>query len=537
MKNATILKRMLPALSCLLSLPAQAQTPAPFDTTIRNYIYIGKSGLNADANPVVLYTSGGPATSGGGYAATGTTLTFTNSATAQNVNGIGLNQKDGFAYGMEYLFVGPNSVNANLYRVGANAVTEQVGVIQGPTAADAGASIQYSFVNTASGMVDGKGNYWFSAYTFEDLNPPLTPDKVTVFMGLISNIKDLPAGTGNVTATYIKLDITDPVLQAGYANMMSQMVAMVAFGFPASNADGGWQDMDLNPLDQQFYSYVAFPSTPTTGAPYPKPALNSYLVTIDQTVSPWKVELVNTTPNANPNREEDGLYFDPAGNLWTVFTDGQYAQVDPGTGAVGTLSQSSLPLSNGSNMRGDFASNTPVLPLPVSLESFSGMVSGKVNVLNWTMADQRDLAFFEVLRSTDGRSFSKLATLNTTTSTRYSYTDAAPAAQSYYKLRMTSTSGKTTESGVVALQARQSGNEIKIYPTTVSDRLFVSTTEKKVSLYMSDMNGRVVWNAGVVNGGNLVSFDMPSLPAGAYVVSVFNQENGTLLKSERVLHR
>lgn len=538
MNKRSLLKQIPPAFLLLAaSASLHAQTLTPFNTAVRNYIYIGKPGLNADATTIALYSSSDPAQSGGGFGS-GTPLSFVNSAPAQSINAVGINNLDGYAYGMEYLYTGPASATARLYRIDANAQAEALGTLNGPTAADAGRAIQYSFVNTASGMVDGKGDYWFSAYTFTDMTPPLDGSKADVFLARVPGVASLSSGSV-ITPEYFKLDISDPILQTGYTNFMSQVAALSANGLPVTDADGGWQDMDLNPADDLFYSYIAFPSAPTNpSAPYPKPPLNSYLVKINNTVVPWKVELINTTPNTNPNREENGLYFDAGGGLWALFTDGQYALVDPVSGEVLFLTPSSMPTANGNNMRGDFGTNTPVTPLPIALKSFTARAMPTGNVLSWTFADSKDLAGLRIERSSDGQSFSSLAALIPSGAEEYNWTDAAPFARSYYRLQFREQSGKSTYSPVVPVFRSAGDEEVRLFPTLVTDQLSIAFSKPQIRVRITDVNGRQLFEQSCSQEGRgVASLALPALPSGLLLVSVYDAESGALLRSGRILRK
>lgn len=510
-----------------------AQTP--FLTTVRNYTYVGKPGTNADANPISLYTSTTtpPTTFGAG-----TPISFTNGA-AQSLNGTGISSVDGFMYGLDYLFAGPNSTNANVYRIGSDAVASQVGIIPGPTSANAGRPIQFSFVNTASGMIDAAGDYWFAAYTFTDAVPPYTANKVDVFIGKVSGLAALTPGTTVLAPSYYKIDVSDPVLQTGYTNFMTSAVAFMAAGQSYTNANGGWQDMDLRPSDGKFYSYIAFPSAPTTGSPTPEPPLNSYLVRIDPVNAGgyWgKATLINTTPNTNPNYEEDGAYFDAAGNYFVLFTNGDQTQVDLNTGAIGALVSSGLPLSNG-EMRGDLATNSPVTPLPMGIVSFRAARLSDAVLLNWTInRDGANVASVTVERSADAKNFSELITLKEVED-HAGYTDAKPIADAYYRLRFNIANGGTLYSKVLHVMAdgESAAVNVSVYPNPVNDHITVETATKNIQVSLANAAGTIV-ASDLYNNEYQGAIDvrLPALTAGSYVLTVRDAVSGNILLSKMI---
>ncbi len=519
---------------------AAAQLPAPFNTNARNYAYVGKTGYNANVARITLHTTTNPASAGGGFD-TGHVITFTNS-TAQDLNGAGINRQDGYMYALEYLYSGPFSNDAKFYRVGANAVATQVGIIPGPGSADAGRSVGFSFVNLASGTIDSTGNYWFNAYTYTDVNLPLNGSKVDMFLGKISGLSNLGASTtATLTPTYYKLDISDSLIQQGLTNLMTQQAAMVAYQLPPTNADGGWQDMDFHPTSKELYSYIGFPSAPSTIGlnPYPKPVINSWLIRVDKTVTPWKVVRVNSVPNTTPNREEDGAFFDGAGNFYVGFTDGQYATANLTTGALSALNQSALPLYQ-SNLRGDFATNTPAAAtaLPVLLTSFNGQALKSGNLISWTAGAEINTDQLELQRSEDANHFSTIATFRSEGhGSSYRYLDVAASGKVYYRLQIITISGDAEYSHIIKVEGTKPDIITSVYPTVVSDGKFnIVADAAQVSVKIYSLNGQLMHAAQQSNSypGTPINLSL-DLPAGSYLAQISDAETGNWLLSTQII--
>jgi hypothetical protein len=172
--------------------------------------------------------------------------------------------------------------------------------------------------------------------------------------------------------------------------------------------------------------------------------------------------------------------------------------------------------------------------LPVTFASFTGKTDGTANVLNWTTANEQNNQGFEVLRSTDGRSFSKIgfvaSTYETTTrTTNYSFTDKnAVNATNYYRLKQLDKDGKSSYSSVVVL--RRGGRKLEIaniYPNPTVDVLnavISSDKEEKVTLAIVDIAGRVITSQQVTTtlGSVNVSFNIKSLSKGTYFIKLIN---------------
>ncbi len=146
------------AIAIAAPLFSMAQTATPFNIAVRNYAYIGKPGLNADPTTISLFTSTNPAAANGGFPSTGLAIQLAGGGVPpQNLNGAGISNKDGYMYAMEYLYGGPFASAGSLYRIGANAVVQQVGSVIPPTLANTGYTPASSFVNLASATMDARG--------------------------------------------------------------------------------------------------------------------------------------------------------------------------------------------------------------------------------------------------------------------------------------------------------------------------------------------------------------------------------------------
>ena len=106
--------------------------------------------------------------------------------------------------------------------------------------------------------------------------------------------------------------------------------------------------------------------------------------------------------------------------------------------------------------------------LPVSLVNFSAKKNnGSINI-NWTTDDEAGLNNYEVQRSSDGRNFSNIQSVqsrNSVSRTSYSATDSKPLnGIGYYRLKMVEVVGGATYSKIVTVQFA-TGNLITIYST------------------------------------------------------------------------
>ena len=171
--------------------------------------------------------------------------------------------------------------------------------------------------------------------------------------------------------------------------------------------------------------------------------------------------------------------------------------------------------------------------LPVELISFSAKSEGCNTALDWTTATERDFSHYAVQRSTDGRTFSTIGKVNASDAGAYTYTDRAPARQSYYRLQLVDLDGTESYSDVVAVQSdcNAVAQEMVIAPNPIAQGesltvRFAAESEAAI-LTVLDMLGRPVYETQVFGGTGTSSFavDTRDLAAGNYVLRLENGAN------------
>ena len=170
--------------------------------------------------------------------------------------------------------------------------------------------------------------------------------------------------------------------------------------------------------------------------------------------------------------------------------------------------------------------------LPVKLISFSGRLNGTKVDLNWVTANELNTKQFEVERSGDGRTFSKLATVNargnTNTPTSYDLVDPVPLqGVNYYRLKMVDVDGKFEYSQIVIIRIDNSVQLVtKVAPNPFTGKIDVYLTlthNTPVDFRFIDINGRMVFSKSVkgLKGFNWFTInDLDKLPSAPYMLHI-----------------
>jgi hypothetical protein len=172
------------------------------------------------------------------------------------------------------------------------------------------------------------------------------------------------------------------------------------------------------------------------------------------------------------------------------------------------------------------------LPLPVTWLSLAVRAENNRPSLSWSTASETGSSHFDIEKSSDARSFRKIATINAAGNSRaineYRYTDEITLAGSfYYRLKQVDFDGKFEYSRIVNIVL--SGEEaVRIYPNPVADILNIESVTTLSPIEITTLEGKQVHASKPV--GNSVQIKVSDLPQGLYFVTV-NGKKYKILKS------
>lgn len=172
--------------------------------------------------------------------------------------------------------------------------------------------------------------------------------------------------------------------------------------------------------------------------------------------------------------------------------------VDPGYVESATATSTFSPFTIGS---ASGAEN----PLPVELLSFAGEIKDGVVILNWSTATELNNDFFEIERSHDGVSFSKIGQVDgngtTQTVTDYVFEDRVPfTGISFYRLKQVDFDGVFEYSFVISVNNETIlGLDVLLAPNpTTTDNIqfrLITDDQIPVDVGIYDLAGKVLYEA------------------------------------------
>jgi hypothetical protein len=164
-------------------------------------------------------------------------------------------------------------------------------------------------------------------------------------------------------------------------------------------------------------------------------------------------------------------------------------------------------------------SSTCISILPVDLISFLGEKSAEGNKLTWRTASEITNTGFEIERSSNARTFSKIGFVagngNSNQERQYTFTDSSPFPVSYYRLKQIDFDGKSTHSKIIFLKGDDQA--ARVYPNPARGQLHIESVNRNQSYSIKNIQGFSVMESAVLPTKPL---DTSSLQNGLYLITV-----------------
>ena len=168
--------------------------------------------------------------------------------------------------------------------------------------------------------------------------------------------------------------------------------------------------------------------------------------------------------------------------------------------------------------------------LATKLTGFSGQVNNKKASLKWTSSEENNLSHYEVEKSDDGKSFTKVGTViawNNSTNSMYEFTDATEmVAPAYYRLKIVSAEGVFKYSHIIWLSHNNNNFIVNNITNPFQEGIAVDymiPNDGKVDCRLFDSYGKLVYALSVNGrkGSNTVKLEaLNNLAAGIYTATI-----------------
>lgn len=174
---------------------------------------------------------------------------------------------------------------------------------------------------------------------------------------------------------------------------------------------------------------------------------------------------------------------------------------------------------------GAYTYTEETLPVRLSRAFSAKVVGAKVN-LSWATASEQNSAYFDVLKSTDGKSFTKIgrvAAAGTSAIVKdYGLTDENPAIGiNYYELKQVDLNGASEIFPIISVKYAGKTASIAVWPVPASSTLNVTLplpASQTFVVQLFDLNGKAVAQKNISAGTISFQVDVSALPVGIYIL-------------------
>ena len=176
--------------------------------------------------------------------------------------------------------------------------------------------------------------------------------------------------------------------------------------------------------------------------------------------------------------------------------------------------------------------------LPVTFTKVKAYAKEKAILVDWNVASESGILYYEVQKSANGNSFSTAGNVSASGAGAYSFTDAMPAAgMNYYRVKSVGKNGDVRYTDVVNAQVTEAAtagsSAVSVYPNPLTGTTFnLTLTNMEAGSYtlsVINQNGSAVFNKNITHNGGTATRKVTltkGLSAGVYYIKI-TSANGT----------
>lgn len=178
-----------------------------------------------------------------------------------------------------------------------------------------------------------------------------------------------------------------------------------------------------------------------------------------------------------------------------------------------------------------------IVPLPIELVSFDGVLDEKDVILNWTTATELNNSHFAIENSSDGISWNTIhiekGQGTVSSETNYTFTDQNVSnGIQYYRLKQFDFDGTVATLNTISVNP-DSEFELNIYPNPAKEKLTVKASSRISTIQITNLSGTLI-NTSVANAFSSI-VDLSEMENGIYLVTVISE--GRKLSKKLVVNK
>ncbi len=163
--------------------------------------------------------------------------------------------------------------------------------------------------------------------------------------------------------------------------------------------------------------------------------------------------------------------------------------------------------------------------LPVDIVYFTGKIDGNTLKLNWEVGTEINLSQYEIERSFNGTTYTKIGVQEAKGTHNYSFdelTDNIRGRRVYYRIKKVDKDGKFTYSDVFSIHLPLN-TKFTVYPNPVQNNITLRLSDNAnatLPLQITDLAGRILLTKNVVATNGLMNVNASFLSNGTYFIKL-----------------
>ena len=171
------------------------------------------------------------------------------------------------------------------------------------------------------------------------------------------------------------------------------------------------------------------------------------------------------------------------------------------------------------SLRGTLYSVTGALVTPVSLTSFTWTKNSSGFELAWETKNELNVDRYEIEESSNGTNFRTLGQVKANNGSNYKFHHPTDDKKLFYRLRVVDIDGKFEYSKIIQASKSELTTVGFVRPSVIRNNVLdILVTESYEHIQVINMQGREVWRQKLGGRTGALSYSLPALPAGNYVV-------------------
>jgi len=178
------------------------------------------------------------------------------------------------------------------------------------------------------------------------------------------------------------------------------------------------------------------------------------------------------------------------------------------------------------------SASVSAITLPVTIAYFGAVATTGAVKLTWMVSSESNLSRYEIERSSNGKSYSKIGQVGASGLVTYIYNASFLTGSNYYRLKAVDNDGKFKYSAVVLFKVGKQGLNARAFPSPAGDQTVLEHDIASVNTTISLISpeGRLIREIKPVAGEVSTTIDLSRLNRGLYLVRYTDGADSTTIK-------